>query len=101
MSSKIGVLVIHGMGSQRLGFANGVIDEVSRRLDKDANSVVWQQIHWADVLKKREDDLWGCMQEAQEPDGTAIALDWRRAREFVVHNFGDATAYRRDAAKGR
>ena len=40
------------------------------------------------------------MQTAVEPDGTVISLDWRRAREFVVHNFGDAIAYQRDVPKG-
>lgn len=98
--SKIGILVIHGMGSQKLGFGNGLEEEVSDRLGGDADSFVWRQIHWADALKEREKELWRCMQTAVEPDGTVISLDWRRAREFVVHNFGDAIAYQRDVPKG-
>ena len=43
--SKIGVLVIHGMGSQKLGFGNGLEEEVSGRLGGDADSFVWRQIH--------------------------------------------------------
>ena len=97
MSDKIGVLVIHGMGSQRRGFANDLIDEISDRLDDDADSLIWREIYWADALKPREDELWEWMKKAKEPDGSAIALDWQTIREFVIHNFGDAAAYHRDS----
>ena len=99
MENSIGILVIHGMGNQRPGFANGITEEINKRLEDDANSVVWQEVHWARALKSREDELWDCMQKATEPDGTAIPLDWKRVREFVVHNFGDAIAYQRDWTK--
>ena len=42
------------------------------------------------------------MQRAVEPGGAGgagIDLDWRRVREFVVHNFGDAVAYQRDSVR--
>lgn len=97
VGDRIGVLVIHGMGTQHAGFSAGLIDEVSRRLDTQARRVEWQEIHWANALQPREADLWRRMQDATEPGGGAIALDWQRVREFVVHNFGDAVAYQRDA----
>lgn len=96
MSRKVGVLVIHGMGSQQPMFSAGLQREVSRRLGALHDRLAWQEIHWTDVLKDREDDLWACMARAREPDGSAVDLDWRRIRRFVVHNFGDATAYHRD-----
>jgi hypothetical protein len=94
--SRLGFLVIHGMGSQVSGFADGFIAEVAMRLGASAARVVWQPIFWADALEARENALWASMKRAAEPDGAAIPLDWQTLREFVVHNFGDATAYHFD-----
>ncbi len=99
MSREIGVLVIHGMGSQRRGFSNDFVEEVSDRLDNEANAVAWQEVYWANALKQRQDTLWECMRTAKEPDGSKIPLDSKSAREFVVQYFGDAVAYQRDCVE--
>lgn len=96
MAARIGILVIHGMGSQSPGYSGPLVDEVSRRLDDAASDVAWQEIYWADAIADRERRLWDCMQRAVEPDGRTVPLDWRPVRQFVVHNFGDAIAYQRD-----
>ncbi len=93
---RVGVLVIHGMGSQMPGFSAELIREVSRRLGKRQGRFEWQEIHWADVLRDRETRLWDCMRSATDSHGEALDLDWVGARKFVVHNFGDAAAYHRD-----
>lgn len=93
---KIGILVIHGMGSQRPGYSGPLIDHVSRRLGAVAADLRWQEIYWADAIADREKELWDCMRRAVDPLGRPVPLDWRRVREFVVHNFGDAIAYQRD-----
>jgi len=97
---KLGILVTHGMGSQHPGYATPFIEEVSRRLGAAAAAVAWQEVYWADVIARREDDLWACMQRAVDPCDRPIPLDWRGVREFVVHNFGDAIAYQRDLSPG-
>lgn len=101
MSGAIGVFVIHGMGSQRPGYSADLVAEITRRLGDDDARVRWQEAHWAYLLKDREDELWEWMQQATEPSGSTIELDWRRVREFVVHNFGDALAYQRDWTPGK
>ena len=99
MATRIGALVIHGMGSQERGFSTGLQLAVSKRLDTRAGRIAWQEVHWGDVLEPRETELWNWMRRAKQPDGSALPLDWRPVREFVVHNFGDAIAYHRDQAK--
>ncbi len=96
MSKKIGVLVIHGIGSQERGYSKDLIRELRNRLKGLANRFEWKEIYWASALKKREDELWDVMQEARDRKGNRLALDWTFARRFVIHNFGDASAYQRN-----
>lgn len=96
MSRDIGVIVIHGMGSQRPGFSAGLIEAVSKRLGDKETRLQWQEVHWANTLKSQESRLWEHMLGATDSEGSPIPLDWRSVREFVVHNFGDALAYHRD-----
>lgn len=97
---RLGVVVIHGMGSQRPGFAAGLVDRVASGLKELESRLEWQEIHWAYALQDREAALWNAMKAATDPSGAEIPLDWRRVREFVVHNFGDALAYHRDPRGG-
>lgn len=99
MAARIGALVIHGMGSQDAGFAGGLERAVSMKLGVAAESVAWQPVYWGNVLEPREQELWRAMLGATQPNGSALPLDWRTIREFVVHNFGDAIAYHRDQSK--
>jgi hypothetical protein len=99
MATRVGALVIHGMGFQEKGFSTGLQHAVSTQLDARAERVAWQEIHWADVLEPRETELWDWMRQAKEPDGSPLPLEWRSVREFLVHNFGDAIAYHRDQAQ--
>ena len=96
MATKIGILVIHGVGSQRSGYSGDMVREISDRLNEHASSVVWEEVLWADVLAPRERDLWNWMKKAEEPDGSAIDLDWSKIRRFLIDNVGDALAYSRD-----
>ncbi len=77
MDYKMGVLVVHGMGSQGPDFTNPMIEELNDRI-QDSSSICWQSAHWADVLTKKENDL-----------------DYVRIRKFVISAFGDAIAYQR------
>ncbi len=87
MDYKMGVLVVHGMGSQGPDFANPMIEELNDRI-QDSSSICWQSAHWADVLTKKENDLW--LNLSREND-----LDYVRIRKFVISAFGDAIAYQR------
>ena len=49
-------------------------------------SICRQPAHWADVLKKKEVDLWPDL--SREND-----LDYVRIRKFIISVFGNAFAY--------
>lgn len=66
----VGVLVVHGIGSQGPDFADPFIARVSKRLGPASDAVLWQRMR-----------RWR-------------RLDWVRLRRFVIDNFGDAVAYR-------
>ena len=100
MSRRVGILVIHGMGSQRPGYARDLIGSVGSSLARRSDRLVWKEIHWADALKSRETRLLCDMDAALTPDGATVDLRWRRTRTFVLHNFGDAIAYHRDSSVG-
>ena len=87
---KIGILVVHGMGSQNPRFADGFIKEMNGRLSKlgvAAGSVVWEAAYWADILEPRERALLKALTKGND-------LDWIKLRRFIINALADAVAYR-------
>ena len=88
--SKLGVLIVHGMGTQSTDYANDMIAEVRGRLEKlgrKPNTVRFQTVHWGSVLDGRDDTLYRRL--SQDND-----LDWSKVRRnIVISGFGDALAY--------
>ena len=87
--ADLAIAVIHGMGSQTRDFAEPVIEELSRRVQKrgkDPARIAWQPIYWADLLTGAE--LAYLRRAKNRAD-----LDYLRLRRFVVTAFGDAAAY--------
>ena len=99
MKKQIGVFTIHGIGSQKAGFSAGLVEQLCQHLGKLRSRFQWEEIHWANVMKVREDILLECMKDARDQDGAPLKLDWMSARNFVVNGFGDALAYHRDFEK--
>ena len=95
IEKKIGILTIHGVGSQKPEFSKKFENAVKRRLDHNAKNFVWQEIYWATALKEREDHLWESMSKARLGN-RPFPLDWHNLRQFVIHNVGDALAYHSD-----
>ena len=93
--TRIGALVVHGMGRQKAHYSDGLKAAVNQRLGADTARVEWKEILWAEVLDPREEALWDAMKSAVSPAGAPIRLDQVGIRQFVLHNFGDATAYQR------
>jgi hypothetical protein len=85
--SKLGVLIIHGMGSQRPGYSVPMKDELERNFPVNSPSIEWEEVLWSDTLETAEIALLDAMRSAPQP------LNWPSLREFVVHSFGDALAY--------
>jgi hypothetical protein len=91
---SLGVLVIHGMGSQMPGYSAAMKDELERSFPVNSPGIAWEEVLWADVLRSREINLLDTMSNSPQP------LNWASLREFVVHSFGDALAYHRSHEAG-
>ena len=95
MEAKLGVLIIHGIGSQDDKFANPMIEELEGRISGHA-LIRWQPVYWADLLSKRESKLLNKLFPEEKrshwfDDQSSL---WFQLRKFVMNYIGDATAYR-------
>ena len=91
MSAELGILVIHGMGSQEENFADEIIDELNDRVDdrgKDSNLIAWESVFWANILEPRQNQYWLDSKNSNN-------LDAVRLRKFMITAFGDASAYQK------
>jgi hypothetical protein len=86
MTKKLGVLIIHGMGSQTEGFENAIVTALRDRVDGDPNAIAWDAVYWQDITEQRE----RAYLKAAENEAN---LDWHRTRTFMATAFGDASAY--------
>ncbi|MDZ4263133.1 MAG: hypothetical protein U1B30_12490 [Pseudomonadota bacterium] len=91
MAKKLAVLIIHGMGSQEIGFSEKMIEELGRRvngLGKDSNLIAWKPIFWADILEPKQVAF---LREAQANND----MDYIKLRKFVISALSDAVAYQK------
>lgn len=91
MPKKIGVLIIHGIGDQREGFAADCIDELEHRVKERQlapEDIAWRPIYWADILSQRESALWRNMKRGHD-------LNWSSIRRFIINALGDVAAYQK------
>jgi hypothetical protein len=96
MKPKLGVLIVHGMGSQGPDFASEFMKEVGGRLQKAgglAAQVAFQPAWWSQVLEPHETALWNKLYANND-------LDFIKLRQFMIHNFADAVAYQRLRSPG-
>lgn len=89
MQTKLGIFIVHGMGSQLPDFAVATIEKLTAKLSHagvDAGKLCWQTGYWADVIQPAEDKLWA--EVSQNND-----LSYVKLRQFIISALGDATAY--------
>jgi hypothetical protein len=89
MSRKLGVLLVHGMGSQNFDFADPMIEELKSLLRKhgsDPDDVEFESAWWAPVLDQKENELLRRLQDGAQ-------LEWMSLRKFVFQSLADAIAY--------
>ena len=84
----MGVLVIHGMGTQKRTYADKMMTELKERLGENQKHVAWKSVYWAGILSKRQQEYLTNTAENKK-------LDWIWARRFVVSALSDAASYRR------
>jgi hypothetical protein len=95
MAHKLGVLVLHGMGSPKTTYAAAMIKELSsrlRNLKASPQDICFEAAFVGNVLKAREEALWKRLSNNR--------LDFKFIRKFIIHNFGDAVAYQRLSTRG-
>jgi hypothetical protein len=95
MVSEIGVLVVHGIGTQQPDFADDFIDEMNNRLTDSAiapDAIKWEPAYWADLLNDREKHLWDTISRTHD-------LDWSTIRKFFINVLADSVAYQRAPGK--
>jgi hypothetical protein len=102
MEAKLGVLIIHGVGSQEANFADPIKKKLERRIS-DHDKIRWQSIYWAPILSEREDALWRLLfPEEERPHRSEwrkiVYFVWRKyiikLKKFVINLLGDVTAYK-------
>jgi hypothetical protein len=87
-SMRLAVMTIHGMGSQQPGFSTPLHNELKRLIGPEHVGVVWEEVFWADITAKRQQEYLAAARADYE-------LDYIRIRNFVVGALGDAVAYQR------
>lgn len=97
MAKKIGIGVIHGMGTHEADFADEMIAELNKRLvddeNKNANDVAFQAIHWSDVLSGPQQDYLDAIKAGAN-------VDYVKLRGFMIKALGDASGYQKSSTAG-
>jgi pimeloyl-ACP methyl ester carboxylesterase len=87
MAAEVGVLIIHGMGSQQADFSEELEMEIVDQVGTNSDKICFESVYWAPILSARESRVWTNLSKFHD-------LDWVRLRKFVLNALGDATAYR-------
>jgi len=95
MEAKLGVLIIHGVGSQDDCFAQPMMKDLEGKIS-NYNEICWKSVWWAPVLIKREKDLLDKLFPEENRPHCCLRLRYWifKLRKFVVDYVGDAAAYR-------
>lgn len=89
MNKKVGVLLVHGMGSITDDFAHDTVQEMRERISGrglNRDEIAWESVYWAPVLSARETQLWIDLSADHD-------LNWARLRKFFINAFGTVSAY--------
>lgn len=89
MSFQLGVLIIHGIGSQTPAYANQFIKDLQEKIrlyDKNPDVVKMMPTTWATEIQPDEEELWRNVSKG-EP------LNFGKLRKFLISYVGDSVAY--------
>lgn len=93
MSKSIAVAIIHGTGRKEPDFADDIIDVLHEKFpahlsteEKNEANLVIEPIYWADLTRKREDEIWERVKESGPMDNLEL-------RRFIFNVTGDTLAY--------
>lgn len=93
MSKSLAVAIVHGTGRKEPGFADDTIDRLHEMFpkylsteNKNRANLVIEPVYWADLTRKREDEIW----ERVKDSGP---MDSMKVRRFIFNITGDTLAY--------
>jgi len=94
MEAKLGVLIIHGVGSHKPNFANPMIRKLKGRISGHAK-IRWQTIYWFGPPANRESKLLKKLfREGKHPHWLLGWFIRFKLRKLVMDGIGDVAAYR-------
>lgn len=85
MSKEIALITIHGMGDTKNDYYEELKEKLIKKLKDDWNKISFQNVYYAPILQKPQEDLWDSMRTNKNND-----LDFTKLRKFVLYGFGDA-----------
>ena len=93
MSQSIAVAIVHGTGRKEPDFADEMIDILHEKFpahlstdEKNNANLVIEPVYWADLTRKREDEIWEKVKKSGPMDNLNI-------RRFIFNVTGDTLAY--------
>jgi hypothetical protein len=92
MNKKLGVLLVHGMGSVTDDFAHDAIHHLRERVSGrglNPEDIAWEAAYWAPVLSAQENQLWVDLSADHD-------LNWAKLRKFFINAFGNVSGYHLD-----
>jgi hypothetical protein len=94
MPAKLGVLVIHGIGSHDENFAEPMKEELIRRISNH-DGICWKPVCWATLLLREESKLLDKLfPKGKHPHWFFKWVLRFKLRELVMNGIGDVAAYR-------
>ncbi len=86
MSKKLGVFIIHGMGDPDPNYAEGLISQLSKRLNLAVQDVEFEVCYWSPILQEQQNVTWRRLQQSKTMNGKAF-------RKWIVSALGDPVSY--------
>lgn len=90
----VALITLHGMGKVKPSYYSKLEAGLQSRLGDAWTRVSFQNVQYAPILQKPEDELWAAM-----IDESANRLDGKELREFLLYGFGDAGSLEHSAAQ--
>ena len=81
---RLGLIVLHGMGETKRGYADRFFSWISSRLGAaDSTRLVMQQVYYQDILQANEEAYFQRVQQH---------IDWKKLRKFMLYGICDAAS---------
>ncbi len=81
----IALITIHGMGKVDLNYFSDLEDGLKNRLGRDWTRISFQNVQYAPILQKPQNQLWRDIIRTPDND-----IDATKLRQFFLYGFGDA-----------